>query len=203
MEVKVYAVRVGNRYDERYEEYLKEKLPNIEFINDDQLVLQWNKMRFFNKDSKEPIVVIDIDIKLINDYMEMINYPIEKGQFLTMDPWWSNSKIQGGFYKFYPEDTKYIYEEFMRKPDYWREYFIKNGTKPGPVNGEEDFVYKMVKDKLDIKYLPQTWYTRDANTTKELIKMNKKYPGDWLKLDQYNPDIKFVHHNSTGNPSIL
>jgi len=43
MEVKVYAVRVGNRYDERYEEYLKEKLPNIEFINDDQLVLQWNK----------------------------------------------------------------------------------------------------------------------------------------------------------------
>lgn len=202
MAVKIYAVRVGNRYDERYEEYLKEKLPNIEFINDDQLVLQWNKIRCFNIDSDDPIVVIDIDIRLINDYMQMFNYPIEQGEFLTLDPWWSDSKIQGGFYKFYPKDTKFIYEEFMSRQNYWRNYFIKNGTKPGPVNGEEDFVYLQVKDKLNIKYLPQTWYTRYTENKREFFELHKKYPGKYLKIDKFNPDIKFIHHNSIGYPSI-
>ena len=198
MAVKVFAVRVGNRYGPEYETYLKEKIPNIKFINDDQLVLQWNKVRFFNLDLDEPVCVIDIDIELINDYMQMFNYPIERGDLLTMNPWWSKSEIQGGFYKFYPSDTKYIYDEFMSRPDYWRNKFIENNTKPGPVNGEEDFVYEVAQQKLKIKYLPQEWYTRFHEA--ELINLNMKYPGNYMYLGSFNPEIKFVHYNSRENP---
>lgn len=202
MAVKVFAVRVGDRYGPEYEDYLRSKIPNIEFINDDQLVLQWNKIRFFNLNLDEPVCVIDIDIELINDYWDLFNYPIERGEFLTLDPWWDTNRIScginGAFYKFYPSDTKYIYDSFMEDPIHWRHYFIKAGIKSGPVGGEENFVELKVKERLRTKFIPSTWYSRmEENSTSEDIKrLNRKYPGSYLKLDQYHPDLKLLHYNS-------
>ena len=34
-------------------------------------------------DIDEPVCVIDIDVSLINDYMDMINYPIYPGEFIA------------------------------------------------------------------------------------------------------------------------
>lgn len=204
MGVKVFAVRVGDRYGPEYEEYLKSKIPNITFLTtpEPDLVWQWNKIHFFNYHSNEPIVVVDVDIELYNNYDDLINYPVSHGEFLTINPWWDNNKhscdINGGFYKFYPSDTRYIYEEFMDQPDYWRRCFIDMGIKPGPVNGEENFVSRIAKQKLKIKYLPDNWVTRMVPniSNKHLISLTKKYPGDYITLGgQYNPDIKLVHFN--------
>ena len=41
-------------------------------------------MRIMNMDIDEPVVVIDIDLKFINDYMDAINYAIERNEFLTV-----------------------------------------------------------------------------------------------------------------------
>ena len=78
MAVKVYAVRVGNRYGPKYEDYLRSKIPNIQFLNEEKenFKLQWNKLHFFNLNLDEPICVIDIDIKLINEYQKLFDYPI-------------------------------------------------------------------------------------------------------------------------------
>jgi hypothetical protein len=207
VEVKVFAVRVGNRYGPEYEDYLRSKIPNIEFLTQPEpdLIWQWNKMHFFNYDCEEPIVVIDVDIELHNNYMDLINYPIEHGQFLTLNPWWDPNKnccdINGGFYKFYPQDTKYIYEEFMSNPNHWRRHWIELGIKPGPTGGEENFVSLMASKKLEIVYAPEQWYTRFVSNhdNKWLVELNNKYPGSYAYLDQFNPDIKLVHYNQLGN----
>lgn len=208
MAVKVYAVRVGDRYGLEYEDYLKSKIPNIEFMNDPKqdLILQWNKLHYFTLETDEPIVVIDIDIELHNDYEKLFDYPIQRGEFLTINPWWDPEKracdINGGFYKFYPKDTKYIYEEFMKKPDYWREYYIKKRCKPGPVNGEENFVSEMVKRKLEMKFLPDSWVTtmHSDMEPEKISKLTSKYPGQYIFLGgKINPDIKLIHYNGAAN----
>jgi len=46
--------------------------------------------------------------------------------------------------------------KFMSNPEYWMEYYIKNGTTVGPVNGEQYFIQDSVEEKLNLKYLPAT-----------------------------------------------
>ena len=168
----------------------------------DGVRLQWNKMRVMNMDFDEPVVVIDIDLEFINDYMDAINYPIERGQFLSAKSWWRDTarsdlsySVNGGFFKYYPKDCKYIYEKFMKDKLYWQRFYIDNGTTVGPVNGEQYFVEDSVKERLDLKFLPETWFTKSVkNPTKDWwARMNTLYPGDWLYLDGYNPDIKIIH----------
>ena len=204
---KVLVVRVGDKYGIEYETYLKSKIPNIEFITTEHplLPLQWTKMTCMNMDIDEPIVVMDIDVILENNYMEMFDYPIERGQFLAMKSWWTDTSkpgytINGGFYKYYPKDCKYIYEKMMSNPEYWQNYYIENGTTHGPVNGEQYFVEDSVKEKLELIYLPQNWYGKmKLNPPKEwLIGCNLAYPGDWFYLDgEFNEDVKLIHFQKT------
>lgn len=165
--VKVYAVRVGTKYGPEYETYLKDKLPSIEFLNKEEhpFILQWNKLRFMELDIDEPICVIDVDIGLENDYMELFEYPIKRGEFLAIPAWWRDTlneryKINGGFYKYYPKDCKYIVDEYRSKPEYYTTKYIKNKTTVGPVNGEQYFVEDTANSRLKIKTVPQAWVQR-------------------------------------------
>lgn len=207
--VKIYALRIGNKYGIEYEEYLNSKLSNITWIHesfDENVMLQWNKLFLMNLDIDEPIVVIDIDILLINDYIKMINYPIERGEFLSIDAWWKDTEnknymMNGGFQKYYPKDCKYIFEKFIKDPIYWQQYYIKNKVTVGPINGEQYFVEDSVKERLILKKIPSNWTCRmekqlDVNW---LAKINCKYPGEYMYLDDFNPDIKFVHYTHSDN----
>ena len=204
--MKIVAIRVGDKYGPEYETYLQEKLPQHEFIwvrepYDKRVTLQWNKMWAMQMDIDEPICVIDIDILLVNDYNKLFDYPIKKGQFLAIPGWWrdstkNNYKINGGFFKYYPKECKYIYDKFMKDKFYWQNYYIKNGTTVGPVNGEQYFVEDSVKEKLKLKFLPETWFCKSVkNPSKDWwARMNTLYPGDWLYLDgEYNKEIKIIH----------
>jgi len=199
MDVKVFAVRVGNRYGPEYEDYLRAKIPHIQFLNEEkeEFKLQWNKLHFFNLDVNEPIVVIDIDLELINDYQNLFEYEIKQDEFLTIKPWWDDRKINGGFYKFYPLSFKYVYEEFSANKNKWERYFIENGTKPGPVNGEEDYVYSMIKDNL--KFLPEEWCVSYPKNN-DWSKLNSKYKGDYVYLgNKFNQNIKLIHYSGVNN----
>jgi hypothetical protein len=166
-------------------------------------------------DIDEPICFIDIDILLVNDYKKLFDYPIKKGQFLAMPGWWrqeQNYKINGGFFKYYPKDCKYIYDKFVKDIEHWQSYYIKNGTTTGPVNGEQYFVEDSIKERLELITLPDSWVTRWCSgediVGKSLyewqFKMTTIYKNltnnDYIYLGgQFHKDIKLVHFTSAIN----
>ena len=183
----ILAIRIGEKYGPEYERYLEEKLPNHNFIwireqYHNKVTLQWNKMWGMQMDRDDPICVMDIDVLLVNDYEEVFNYPIKPGQFLAMPGWWRNDsvrddyKINGGFFKYYPKDCKYIYDKFMNDIHYWQRHYIKNGTTTGPVNGEQYFVEDTARERLEVVTLPNEWFVRWVADDKVIdFKKKKKF----------------------------
>ena len=221
--MKIFAVRIGNKYGPEYESYLKDKLSeyDLNWIRepfDPKVQLQWNKMSVMNMDIDEPVVILDIDVLLVNDYKKLFDYPIERGEFLSIPGWWrdtskNNYKIKGGFFKYYPKECKYIYDKFIEDPIYWQSYYIKNGTTKGPVNGEQHFVEDAVNERLKIKLVPDSWVTRwcaddtvldgkDYVTWQKQItkKYNSITNNDYIYLGgEFHNDIKLVHFTHSLN----
>ena len=201
--MKIFCVRVGTRYGKQYEDYINSKLDNVIWLHEQihpYILGQWNKLHGMTFDLDEPLLVLDIDILLMNDYMELINYPVKRGQFLSIQAWWGQSinpkyKLQGGFQKYYPKDCLYIYEKFMKDPKYWQQHYIKNGTTEGPINGEQYFVEDSVNERLELVWAPSEWMgVMTKQGEKWLAHINSLYPGEWYYLgEEYNPDVKLVH----------
>ncbi len=211
---RVYAVRTGDRYGPEFEDYIDSKVPNVTWIREETIGKhQWNKLIPMSLDIDEPVCVIDIDVSFINDYMDLFNYPIERGQFVATQSWWKDTdvdgyKLQGGFQKYYPKDCRFIYDKFVADPEYWMEYYIKNGTTVGPVNGEQYFVEDSVKEKLDLKFVPAEWMTRWENLSYHdsewLTDANIHYPGEYLYLGgEFNPDVRLLHFQGLHKPHSI
>ena len=221
--MKIFAVRIGNKYGPEYEDYLNKKLSkyNIIWIRKpyhSKVTLQWNKMWGMQLDQDEPICVMDIDILLLNDYEKIFDYPIKRGQFLAMPGWWRDTKksgyyINGGFFKYYPKDCRYIYDKFMLDIHGWQRHYIDNGVTNGPVNGEQYFIEDSIKERLELKVLPNEWFTRwvvnsDINYGKNMttwqVQITRKYieltGNDYICLGgEFHPDIKLVHFTHRQN----
>ena len=225
--MKILAVRIGEKYGPEYETYLEKKLPDHEFVwvrepYDDRVVLQWNKMWGMQLDIDEPICVMDIDVLLVNDYEKIFDYPVKRGQFLAMPGWWRDTEksgyvINGGFFKYYPKDCKYIFDKFMSDPHRWQHHYIDNGTTKGPVNGEQYFVEDSVKEKLELVTLPEAWFTRwvtdesivyGKSMLRWQVQLTNKYSeitgNDYIYLGgEFHEDIKFVHFTHSLNKPHL
>ena len=224
--MKIFAVRIGDRYGPEYEEYLQRSLPEYEFVwirkpIHEKVLMQWNKMYAMNTGIDEPVCVMDIDILLINDYKKIFEYPIQRGEFLSIPGWWRDTKkegysLNGGFFKYYPTDCQYIYDKFMSNIDYWQTYYIKNGVTKGPINGEQYFVEDSVKEKLQLKLVSNSWVARWCATEdvinkslslwqSEISAKYKKLTGnDYLYLGgEFHSDIKFVHFTHSLNKPHL
>jgi hypothetical protein len=220
--MKIIAVRIGNRYGPDYETYLESKLSNYDIIwirepLQKNIMLQWNKVFGMTLDQGEPVCVIDIDILLINDYQKIFDYPILPGQFLAAPGWWRDLKgeeaarfsINGGFYKYYPKDCRYIYDKFISNPEYWQRKYIEEGFTSGPVNGEQFFIEDSVNEKLELIKLPNAWFCRmeartDAHTKNSMTVLNRLYQtktgNEYMYVgDEFHPDIKFVHFTNMNN----
>lgn len=221
--MKIFCVRIGDKYGVEYEHYINEKLKDHEvfFLHEpfqEGIQLQWNKMAFMNLGIYEPICVMDIDVILKNDYEEVFNFPIKLGQFAAMPGWWRDTKkegysINGGFFKYYPSDCRYIYDKFMKDPAKWQRHYIDNGVTRGPVNGEQYFVEDAVKERLELVTLPDAWFTRwvtgeDINYGKKMdewqVQLTRKYRdltgNDYIYLGgEFHPDIKFIHFTHREN----
>ena len=221
--MKIFAVRIGDRYGPEYEKYLEDKLPEYEFVwireqINSKVLMQWNKMYAMNTGIDEPVCVMDIDMLLINDYKKIFEYPIERGEFLSIPGWWRDTEregysLKGGFFKYYPTDCQYIYDKFMQDIDYWQNYYIKNGVTKGPINGEQYFVEDSVNEKLKLKLIPTSWVTRwcsdeavingqDMHTwqSKTMTKYQKLTGNEYIYLGgEFHPDIKLVHFTHHAN----
>jgi hypothetical protein len=230
--MKIFCVRIGNKYGPEYEKYLEDRLPeyDIHWIREPfapGIMLQWNKMLPMSLDIDEPVVVMDIDLLLINDYRKVFDYPVERGEFVASPDWWNLNHdrmgytINGGFFKYYPQDCRYVYDKFMENPRKWQQHYINNGTTSGPVNGEQYFVEDTVKERLTIKTLPDAWFTRWAtpkavdhsrmwepdriDSYKQwVVWMNMEYTSEtgneFLYLDgEFHEDVKVVHFTHSVN----
>ena len=224
--MKIYCVRIGEKYDIRYEEYLNKKLADIGYSItwirqpfDDRVALQWNKLQVMQLKISEPVVVMDIDLLLTNNYRELIEYPIKQDEFLLLPAWWNDSEFafNGGFQKFVPRECNYIFDEFMSKPLYWQSYYIREGMTIGPVNGEQFFVVEQARKKLSVKTVPNSWICRWAS--EDFIQTVRSMPYDeyiqhenenYAKIAdgktlydgvKFNEDIKLIHFTHTLNKS--
>ena len=219
----ILCIRIGEKYGPEYEQYLEEKLYpdyNIHWIREpynERVTLQWNKMWGMQLDIDRPICVMDIDVLLMGDYNKIFDYPIKRGQFLAMPGWWRDTEkegysINGGFFKYYPKDCKYIYDKFMSDIHGWQRHYIDNGTTRGPVNGEQYFVEDSVKERLELITLPPEWFTRwvvdsdivNRSMTTWQVQITRKYQkitgNDYIFLGgEFHPDIKFVHFTHRNN----
>ena len=215
--MKIFCVRIGEKYGPEYEDYINNKLEghNIYWIREPfhkWVPLQWNKLQVFGMDIDEPVIVMDIDKLLINNYHEVINYPCKKGQFVTTPYWWKNThmenpyKSSGGFYKFWPSTTRHIYEKFMGDIPYYTSYYIKNRLTTGPVNGEFMFVQDSLYG-MDMQIMPNSWFTRwiaNSKSEKDNKLLEIKYmetTGNNYLFDgnNFHPDIKMVHFTHSLN----
>jgi len=222
--MRIYCVRIGEKYDIRYEEYLNRKLEDIGYKItwlrqpfDDRVALQWNKLEVMRYKINEPVVVMDIDLLLTNNYRELIEYPIEKDEFCLLPAWWNNTDFayNGGFQKFVPEQCNYIFDEFISKPLYWQGYFIKEGKTIGPVNGEQFFVVDQARKRLKVKTVPDNWICRWAGEDFVQTVRNMSYEEyiqhenqNYAKIAngrtlydgvKFNQDIKLIHFTHTLN----
>ncbi len=219
--MKVFCLRIGEKYGIEYEEYINSKLAehyDVVWIRneaDSRFPLQWTKMSIMSQDITEPVVVIDIDILLINDYLDLFNYPIKDNQFISINSWWSdnpNYSINGGFYKYIPSNCKYIYDKYLADYKHWQSFYIKNKTTTGPINGEQFFVEDSVKERLELITVPASWSARwVSNTFSNLFPeatvedyLNLKYiehsKNPYLFLgDEFHPDVKIVHFTNFMN----
>jgi len=216
--MKIYAVRIGDRYGPEYEEYLESKL-DYEFVwirdeYDRRIKLQWNKMLAMNTGSDEPVCVMDIDVLLVGDYTKLFEFPIEPGQFAHAPNWWRGNdtsahgwKVNGGLYKYYPKDCQYIYDKFMENPGYWQTKYIKEGVTTGPINGEQNFVEESAKEQLEMISMPDAWFARmDARESERssIGRMNRLYKektGNPFMFmgGEFHDDVKFVHFTNMDN----
>jgi hypothetical protein len=219
--MKIFIIRIGDKYGPEYEDYIESKLSHkydIHWIREEKhpgMKMQWNKMWVMGQDIDEPVCTMDIDMLLINDYEKVFDYPIERGQFAAMPGWWRETlpqyKINGGFYKFYPSDTKYIYEELLNNLVHWQRYYIDEGITTGQYNGEQNFVEDMVDQRLEKVVLPAAWFARmESRTTydgkyhKWISRVTEKYQeasgNPYMFLgDEFHEDIKVVHFTHMHN----
>ena len=76
--MKIFAVRIGDKYGPEYETYLEDKLSDYELVwirepYHPEVKLQWNKMWAMQTGIDEPVCVMDIDVVLINDFKKIFD----------------------------------------------------------------------------------------------------------------------------------
>lgn len=211
--IDVFCVRIGNKYGPEYETYLESKLNHtakLHWIREpfaDGIQLQWNKMLPMSLQINKPIVVMDIDVILTNDYEELFNYPCARQEFVAMPDWWNigheakGYTLNGGFFKYWPADTRYIFDKFMQDPTSWQRHYIENGTTTGPVNGEQYFVEDSIRSRLDLKLMPKAWFTRWCSD--DIHKMDLVDSDDWpVKAEKWQAHMTKRYREATGNNYI-
>tara|TARA_B100000085_G_scaffold88806_1_gene80195 strand:- start:1332 stop:2063 length:732 start_codon:yes stop_codon:yes gene_type:complete len=173
--------------------------------------LQWYKLDFFKKDfvDHEDIIVMDIDLDIVGNVDFL--FDDYKG-FVGSHRWWWRWRedkatnpfaLSGTVYKFKNGEHQIVVDTFEKDIKHWEEYFIKNGTTKGPVNGEQHFVQKVLVDNnIPCSYFPEKhiikWHKDDFTTQLKLEKDYQKWSGnlyiDYMDEEDWHPDIRIIHY---------
>ena len=91
---------------------------------------------------------MDIDMQWKKDPSPVLTYPVEHGDFVSMDRWWKSDDmpISGNLYKFNSHDFKFVYDNYMEDYKKHKKYYYENKIVEMPQEGEQYFVYDQIKD---------------------------------------------------------
>ena len=176
----------------------------------DEFKLQWHKIKFHKINfggipSGEKCLILDIDWIVTGDLDEILGYDLPKRTFGCFERWWSNlthlCRINGGFQMFYMGDTHLLWSTFRKSPEFWQEYYIKNGLADGPVNGEQNFIDSHIT--IDREWFPMEWFSKYEGT--KLMSLNGKWydkigiSEPFFMGGEFHESIKMVHWTGSDN----
>jgi hypothetical protein len=169
----------------------------------------WHKLKFFSphfgyQDPGDDIIIMDIDQVITNNVDDLIGHPVQENELVTYGIWWeSKLKTNGGFYKFKSGSLKFVWDDFIKNPEYWQNHYYKCGHVHFKYYGEQNYVdWKTQEYKATVTKTPEEWIGKcDINIKEDTVNnqlYNKKF-GDYMFMDDVNPDIKVIHFTGPGN----
>ena len=119
---------------------------------------QWYKVDFLGDNittGDDPIIILDLDCTIFDDVTDVIDTPIERNEFRTVERWWRNKDtdiltVNGGMYKFYPGTCKRAYNTFYSNPRFWQTTYFG----PNRIEGEQNFVADVIALTHNITHFP-------------------------------------------------
>jgi len=200
-----------------YTENPVDLLPEICIIpieHPNKFKLQWHKLIFHktgfaNIPIGQKCLILDIDWVILNNIDCILQYDLPSNHLGCFERWWSNRrnwcKLNGGFQMFYMGETNYLWEEFIKNPEHWQDYFIRIGEAVGPVNGEQNFIDKHTINK---EWLPMKWFAKYVSEALEpgtMAKLQTNWHTDVNNRDpfylagEFAESIKMVHFSDAYN----
>lgn len=195
-----------------YTEDSTDLIPEVEVIhleNPSLFKLQWHKLIFHSKGFAnilhgEKCLILDIDWVITGDMDPILSYNLPRREFGCFERWWSNlrhfCKLNGGFQMFYMGETDYLWQKFREDPEYWQQYYIKNGFAEGPVNGEQNFIDEHAVNK---HWLPMEWFAKYHDIDYKKINRNWErdvnYNEPYFMGGNFCETIKMVHFSNSDN----
>ena len=151
-----------------YEPFIK----NYVYIQSDiDIHEHWAKTYFFDPNliqakKDDETIIMDIDMFWMNNPSEVITYPVESGQFVSIPRWWELEQVEeypisGNFYKFKSHDFPHVASIYRKHHAYFRKHYYEKGLVEEPKLGEQHFVYDMMKH-ADIKLQPAEWCMKES-----------------------------------------
>jgi hypothetical protein len=189
--------------------------PNVEadivlpYNHHSDVVKHWHKLKFFSPNfaGQQPgdeIIIMDIDQVITNNVDDLIGHPVQDNELVTYGVWWESLlDTNGGFYKFKSGSLKFVWDEFIKNPDFWQNYYYTRGFVHFRYYGEQNYVSdKIIKHNSVIVKTPSEWMGRYNNDYLENIELNKiycnKFDTDYMILDEVNENVKAVHFTGPG-----
>lgn len=170
----------------------------------------WHKLSFFdyNFTGDGDIIVMDIDQVVVNDITPMIEYPIDDGELVSYNKWWTKQPklpLNGGWYKFKGGSLQFVWDKYISDPEKWQMHYYNEGIVDLKYFGEQNFVYDTcVENKAKVSLMPGEWvakYDKDINLNAKYNTWYKqKFNQDYMILgEELNENIKIVHFANFDN----
>jgi len=167
--------------------------------------LHWHKLKFFSsqfayQNPDDEIIIMDIDQVVLSNIDEMLTWPVSDNEIISYKKWWNDTKmtINGGWYKFKSGSLQYIWDEFIKGPDFWQLYYYKQNIVHYKYYGEQNYVENMLRQhKTKITTMPEHWigkYTNDDSVNRKYnVLYDEKFNKDYMILDEPNENLKIIH----------
>lgn len=177
-------------------------------LEPDEFPAHWHKLEFHKPgfaglNFLDDVIIMDIDMIILQNIDDILNFPVSKEEFGAIYRWWSKRTnwcpINGGFQKFKHGTTEHIWNKFYRKPNFWPTYYSSIGEAEPPYMGEQNFIHHNIEAcNLKRSYLPIEWFAKYNPLQPELHDYwkEKVKNSEYFNNGIFDPLIKIVHFSN-------
>ena len=147
---------------------------------------------------------MDIDQVIVGDVEKLLNYTVHSNELISYDSWWDKDlKINGSFYKFKSGRLNFVWDRFIKNPEYWQLFYYNQGIVHKKYYGEQNYVYQcMLDNDIEVTTVPGKWlglYDYDYKKNLDIQKMYcDKFKADYMIMGDTHKYIKVVNFAGPG-----